>query len=446
MMPKNTSRSKYQVDREEGRATIFNLTDQALGEGVRSDDAASVVMPFVLPGETVDFECHTFKKRRKYFPKKIISESPDRTTAACRHFMQCGGCMMQHFGERLYKEFKSKLITDALIAHGLDPFLMKGLVVVPAGRRRRANMDIIKKPDGVHFGFHRYQSHQVIHIDECHTMVPSIVAVLPLFRDALDQILNLYEKAKVFFTETAVGLDVSLEIQGLSQLSPEQRGHLLSFAKAHRLARLIFKYRKTVDVIHQEGSLPFVEFDGVAVEVDAYSFLQASKDTDGIFLTFVMQHMASFKKPLRILDLFCGRGTLTFPLSRYGDVIGYEADKNAVAALMTAYEKTPQDERHTVQAHYRDLFNEPLLVEELKDFDVIMMNPPRAGAMHQAEQLSKSSAQLILYVSCNPETFSRDAALIEKEGHYQLESVEGLDQFAWSAHVEVMAVFKKRSK
>jgi 23S rRNA (uracil1939-C5)-methyltransferase len=235
-----------------------------------------------------------------------------------------------------------------------------------------------------------------------------------------------------------VGIDLSLEIQGIATLTSEQRDELIAFAQKHHLARFVFRYRKTIDTLHMIAR-PTVMFAGIPIETDAYSFLQATDEADAFLEAFILANVDDDAKS--ILDLFCGRGTLSFPLSKKAPVVGYEFDKPALAAL----EKGAPLSIHPIVAHYRDLFEDPLSYAELTPFDTIVIDPPRAGAENQVRSIAKSHAKTVIYVSCNPETFARDAAILtQSDGAFSLEFVHALDQFAWSPHVEVLAVFKRK--
>jgi 23S rRNA (uracil1939-C5)-methyltransferase len=170
------------------------------------------------------------------------------------------------------------------------------------------------------------------------------------------------------------------------------------------------------------------------VTVDAYSFLQATVESDAHLANYVLAEL--IPDVTGIVDLFCGRGTLSLPLAEVAPVTGYEFDKPALAAL----EKAAPKAAHAIDLHYRDLFTNPLSRQELADFDAVVIDPPRAGAEAQSKILATCNAKQIIYVSCNAETFARDARILT-EGNYTLKKVHGVDQFAWSPHIEVVGIF-----
>lgn len=419
-----------------GQVSIFSLNGDGEGVGIDSETGNNITIPFVLPGEKVQYECQHFKKKKKYTATVRNTTSVDRIDPVCKHFTQCGGCMLQHMTPTLYREFKQSQITNALLKEGLDPFLLDGVTILPFGKRRRANLDAIRKGDDIFLGFHKFRSHALINVDECFTMDPALTRLLNPLREAFKTVLEPYQKAKVFFTLTHVGVDVSLEVQGIAELEEQKRTALRDFAEKMEIARLVFRHRKFSDVIHQTA-VPVVQFAGVDVTVDAYSFLQATVESDAHLARFVLDEL--IPDAAHIVDLFCGRGTLSLPLSTRASVTGFECDKPALAAL----EKAVIETKSPIRLHYRDLFTEPLIREELSEFDVVAVNPPRAGAEAQSKILAQSAVKQILYVSCNPETFARDARILT-EGNFTFKKVHGIDQFAWSPHIEVAAVFENK--
>jgi 23S rRNA (uracil1939-C5)-methyltransferase len=142
-----------------------------------------------------------------------------------------------------------------------------------------------------------------------------------------------------------------------------------------------------------------------------------------------------------VADLFAGLGT--FALSVAGDLPGRkvyaaEAARDLVLALRGAGNRLPG----RIFPEHRDLFRRPLTPVELARFDAVILDPPRAGAQEQVEQIAASQVPLLLYVSCNPATFARDAARLGAGG-YRIERVKPVGQFRWSTHVELVATLKR---
>ena len=146
---------------------------------------------------------------------------------------------------------------------------------------------------------------------------------------------------------------------------------------------------------------------------------------------------AAGRRPCSVADLFCGAGAFTFPLARAGArVHAVDADATLLHAL-TAARGTRR-----ITAEQRDLFTRPLSASELRGFDAVVFDPPRAGARAQAAELARSAVPVVAAVSCNPSTFARDVRILA-DGGYRLEKVTPIDQFLWSPHLELVGVFRR---
>ena len=138
----------------------------------------------------------------------------------------------------------------------------------------------------------------------------------------------------------------------------------------------------------------------------------------------------------RVADLFARLGTFTFVLAHDAVVDAYEGDEAALAALAAAARNTSR--LKPVRGFVRDLFRAPLSPKELKAYDAVVFDPPRAGAAAQAESLAKSEVPRLVAVSCNPGTFARDLRILV-DGGYRIARVDPVDQILFSPHVEVIA-------
>jgi 23S rRNA (uracil1939-C5)-methyltransferase len=132
-------------------------------------------------------------------------------------------------------------------------------------------------------------------------------------------------------------------------------------------------------------------------------------------------------------------GPFALRLAERAKVMAADADEDAVAALREAA-KTPR--LKPVTADRRDLFTRPYLAKELARLDAVVFDPPRQGAQTQARELAASMVPTVVAVSCNPLTFARDAGILV-EGGYRLTRVTPVDQFLYSAHVELVARLEK---
>jgi 23S rRNA (uracil1939-C5)-methyltransferase len=174
---------------------------------------------------------------------------------------------------------------------------------------------------------------------------------------------------------------------------------------------------------------------GTPVEIPPGAFLQPSAEGERVIAALVA---AAVGNAPSVVDLFAGCGTLTFPLARTAKVHAVEGEGAALSALKSAAEAA----RLPITTEARDLARRPLLPDELKRFAAAVFDPPRAGAPEQAAQLAQGGPPLVVAVSCHPVSFAHDARLLA-EGGYELQAVTPIDQFPWSAHVEMVGVFKR---
>ena len=188
---------------------------------------------------------------------------------------------------------------------------------------------------------------------------------------------------------------------------------------------------------------PLVHFDGVPVALPPGGFLQASIEGHHALLRSVREALRAggIKPGTKIADLFSGCGAFSLPLARHHPVVAFDNDAPAIASLETASHHEPGLKQ--VQAICRDLFRHPLMPDEIRDCGAIILDPPRAGAPAQVKQIAQSDVPVIVYASCNPKSFARDARIL-LAGGYHLRTIQPIDQFAHSPHIELVALFTQQ--
>jgi len=407
---------------------IEKLNDRGLGISQIEDQPIEV--PFALPGEEASVEVIHPKRKTAWGRLLSLSNpSPLRGQPLCKHFGECGGCLLQHLTPESYRGFKITRIKDLLNAHGVVPQSWGEPYFIPPGKRRRIDMAGRMNEGVLTFGFHNINSKRTFRIEECAVVHPQITALFTPLRSCLEGIMTEGEKVHVFFTLASNGVDVL--VAGIGRdLSPVEESALTAFAQTHDLVRLIYKFQGK-DVLHQRA-LPVITFGETSVEVASNAFLQSSFEADQILSRLVQDNIPA--GTTRVADLFCGRGTLSLPLVARGFTVeGYESDVHAMKALGAV-----KPDRMTL--HIRNLFESPLTADELENYDVVILNPPRAGIKDQVSTLAHSSVKRIIYVSCGPESFARDSAALVAGG-YTLSSLTLVDQFVFTPHTEIVGVF-----
>jgi len=397
----------------------------AQGDGIAETPAGPLFVPFTLPGERVRAEVARDEKHADCVA--VLDPSPERVAPICRHFGACGGCSLQHLESRSYLAWKRGLVAHALASRGLD-VPVEPVRPVPLESRRRATFSLERRGNDAVLGYRRARSHDTIEIDVCPILSAAIVTALPALKKLLAPLLGGRREARVTVTETEHGLDVVME----GARPPETAlAKLAGAAGAQGIARITAGDESVM------LTPPAVRFGRAEVRPPPGAFLQASPAAEAEMVALVREGV---RKAKRVGDLFCGLGTFSFALAENASVDAYENNVEALAALSDAARHTPK--LKPMRVHRRDLFRDPLGWQELKPFDAVVFDPPRAGAAAQAEQLAKSNVNRLVAVSCNPGTLARDLRILV-DGGYEITRVTPVDQFLFSSHVEVVAHLKR---
>jgi 23S rRNA (uracil1939-C5)-methyltransferase len=396
------------------------------GEGIARTSEGLVFVPFALPGETVIAE--TEGERASLV--EIVSPSPDRIEPFCRHFGRCGGCVAQTLAPQAYAGWKRSLVETALRNAGLD-IPVEPLVDAHGAGRRRVTFHARFERGATWLGFMQARSHEIVEIDACPLLEPGL-ARAPAVAAALAQALAARGKPlDVSATLTTGGLDVDL--RGAGALEESETLALIALADTLDLARLA-NHGRLVALRRP----PAVAMGETLVVPPSGAFLQATAAGEEAIAARID---AALGKVSRVADLFCGVGAFALRLAARTQVTAVDSDAPAVEALDKAGRGAPRP----VEAMTRDLFRRPLTAEELARFDAVVFDPPRAGAPAQAGELARSTVRRIVAVSCDAQSFARDAAIL-MEGGYVARAVTPIDQFRHSPHVEIVALFERAAK
>lgn len=393
--------------------------------GLQGDGVAEgpVYAPLTLPGERVSGALVD----GRLTDVKIIEPSDRRVTPPCRHFKSCGGCQLQHADDAFVAEWKLDVVRHALDMHKLET-VFRPVRTSPPGTRRRAGFAARRTRKGVMVGFHGRASDTIVAIPDCKLVLAELLVGV-VAAEAL-ALTGASRKAAlaVMVTATQTGLDVAVT-EG-KPLDGPLRHALAQICERLGLARVSWDG----EVVAMR-SPPVIDFGMAQVNLPPGAFLQATEHGQGVLTAAVLEIT---KEARRVIDLFAGCGTFSLPLARFAEVHAVEGDGAMLAALDAGW-------RHgrglkTVTTEARDLFRRPLMPDEMVKAEAVVLDPPRAGAEAQIAELVKTKVQKIAYVSCNPVSFARDAAQLVAAG-FVLDWVQVVDQFRWSAHVELAACF-----
>jgi 23S rRNA (uracil1939-C5)-methyltransferase len=279
-------------------------------------------------------------------------------------------------------------------------------------------------------GFMRARSHEIVQLDDCPILSPTLATALPVARAVAQILSQLAKPLDIVVTASMEGLDV--DFRGPGKLSFEIAQALVGLAGKLDLARLSNHGEVVI-----ERRPPLIQMSKARVAPPPGGFLQATELGEATLARLVMEGIGKAKK---VADLFAGSGTFTMRLAEQAEVHAVESDAAALAALERGAHHTQG--LRTVTTERRDLFRRSLLPTELNRFDAVVMDPPRAGAEAQARDLAASSVGRVVSVSCNAQTFARDAKILI-DGGYELRGVTPVDQFRHSAHVELVGSFER---
>lgn len=409
----------------------------ARGDGFAQTAEGLVFVPLAAPGDRLTVRL-TGEKGGALRGEivELLAEGPARVEPPCPHFGPCGGCRLQHLDAAAYRAWKQGVVGEQLARQGLDPGVVAPMVEVPPGTRRRALFAARRQGGRVRLGFHEARSRNLVDLETCLLLTPTLLALIAPLRDVLAAWLADGDEADVAAADTEAGLDV----QVVTPVAPglAAREALAAFAAAQDLARLSWRVGGGAPEPLAQRRLPVLSFGAARVVPPPGGFLQPSREGEAALVDLVTQAIPS--SALRIADLYAGIGTFAFALADPARVLAYEGDAAALAALEAASRQP--EVRGRVAAERRDLERRPLHAEELDVFDALVFDPPRAGAPAQAPHIAASRVPTVVGVSCSPASFARDARTLV-EGGYALERLTPLDQFPWSSHLELVAVFRR---
>lgn len=420
----------------------------SMADGIGRHENKSVFIPFTCPGDMVKAAVKRDTKNDiRAEMLTLITPSPDRQEPPCSHFGKCGGCSLQHLNEPRYQSFKQGILESFVMGIGVDRSIVAPMVEIKTHSRRRADFKIETRNDKVNIGFFMRGSHRLINIAECPISDDALVAILPALRECLAELKKPGRLISISLTALDNGLDATIKLTNPIGTSDKER--LVAFAKSHNIIRLNTQEQPRREsrkqplmhdpiCLYDEGNAT-IRFADIDVALPSGAFLQATQDGQQAITNLVTEHLQGCNN---IADLYSGCGTYSFPLILQSQrVAAYEGADEMAAAMNNACVKHGLQDR--ISTTVRDLFTTPLSAEELNYFDGVVINPPRNGALPQVEAIGASQVSKVVMVSCDPATFKRDAKCLIESG-YALTLAVPIDQFYWSHHLELVAVFEKK--
>lgn len=438
-------RNRKKMPTEAVRATVDTLAHD--GRGVAHVDGKATFIEGALPGEEVLF---TYVTQRKRYDEGVMTEviaaSPERVTPQCAHFGVCGGCSLQHLRADAQIHIKQRILLDNLrhLAQLAPEEVLPPLTGPHWGYRRRARLGakFVEKKQAMLVGFREKRSAYLADLQRCEVLHPAVGQRLLALRELLRGLdaYNRIPQIEVAAGDTAV----ALVFRHLDPMSERDLAALRAFGERHGF--YIYLQPGGPDTAAplwpEDARLRYrlAEFD-VELEFRPTDFTQVNGDINGAMVRRALD-LLDLQGHERVLDLFCGLGNFTLPIARgAGSVVGVEGDAGLVARA-----------RHN--AHHNGITNAEFHAADLdaagaqwpwaaRPFDKILLDPPRTGALEVVRRIGALGARRVVYVSCNPATFARDAAELVHVHGYRLRRAGVMDMFPHTTHVECIALFER---
>lgn len=427
--------------------TVRSLSQE--GCGLARIDGRTVFIDGVLPGERVQF---LYARQRARYDEgrvvRVLEPAPARVTPPCPHFGICGGCSLQHLAPEQQLQHKQAMVLEQLQRiGGIQPeALLPPLAGSDWGYRRKARLAVkfVNKKNAVLVGFREKHSHFVADLISCEVLHPSVGTRIPALR-ALIRELSVYDKIPQI--EIAVGdAATALVFRHLAELPPSDIEKLKAFSEHHQFS--IFLQSGGLESIQplwplDPPPLYYTLEGGLSVYFHPADFIQVNADLNRLMVVRVLE-LLDVQPSDRVLELFSGIGNFSLPIAkRAATLTALEGD---AALVDRADANAKRNEIDNIQFRLADLADlaDPRSCALEEAYDSLLVDPPRTGALEVIEALELETVRRLVYVSCNPATLARDAAILDDKKGLKLSCLGLIDMFPHTSHVETVALFEHR--
>ncbi len=417
--------------------------------GITRQEGKTIFVDGALPGETVEYA--SFRRKPNYELAHLVGvlkPSNARVEPRCPHFGICGGCAMQHMEPSAQVAAKQRVLEDGLwhIGRVRPERILPPIFGEPWGYRHRARLAVrkVERKGGVLIGFHEKRSSYIADMQTCAVLPPHVSAMLMPLRELIGA-LSIVERMPQL--ELAVGEHcTALVLRILQPLTGADEKMLRAFADRHRV--VFYLQPKGPDTAYRfypedapRLSYALPEF-GLELDFKPTDFTQVNHAVNRILVRRALG-LLDPQPGERIADMFCGLGNFTLPIARSGaSVVGIEGSPALVKRGRESAVANGLGER--VEFGVANLFEaSEASLAKLGRFDKMLIDPPREGALELVKALGADAPGRIVYVSCNPSTLARDAAILVTLKGYRFAAAGVVNMFPHTAHVESIAVFER---
>lgn len=380
----------------------------------------------------------------------------------CLSCEKCGGCLYAKDNLQTYQKEKFDKFKQILSPILSSEQLLDSPIFIPDNSRRRTSMAFLRKKDGIILGYNEKSSHNLINISHCpnltnklnstlshiHKMIEELCTIKTTKRQKSKLLTTQMSKGDVVITEADNGLDIVLEID--SDISLDHRMIVSDYINNNdNIIRISHRRNNLAECeVLVEKLKPIINISGIEVFISPGTFLQPSKAGEQALVNTAMKYIGN--QTGNIADLFCGIGTFSYPLSLNNK--NHITSVDSSTQLLNGFQQTiNKNQISNIKIINQNLFKYPIENEELQKLDIVILDPPRAGAKAQVKEIYQiqnnetSKLKTIVYVSCNPTTFCNDAKILIDSG-YELQKITFVDQFIYSNHFELVALFIRSIK
>lgn len=353
----------------------------------------------------------------------------------CPYYNNCGGCQLQEWPETEYQQYKQQKITS--ICKNLESNNTKihmHYIKQRARRRVTFQVELSSKKKTVALGFYKQKSHKVKDIEHCLVLEPILSECIIPLKELVSSLKRVECIKAVQLTKLSNGLEVIIHAKAGCTDVDYAKCKSWAIKRQETIARLNWATPHDSEKIMDSD--PCIRFSDIKIAFPPGSFLQASTQGEKAILETIQEAITDGEA---IIDLYAGLGTYTVPLAVQGHTVhAFEGNEAATKALQVAV----AENNLPIVVQTRDLYKKPITTKQLEYYDSAIINPPRNGAESQIKALASSTIKTVIMVSCNPDTFERDAKHM-LSNQYKLISISGIDQFYYTHHLEVVGIFRK---